>query len=79
MLKETQSMHGEFRELDIFQLPEIARRELLDFYEFLLSKYQKRPAVSLNEKQRVLSELFQEVKGKLPAGYTLNREELHER
>lgn len=79
MLKETQGVYGEFQKLDLFQLPEIARRELLDFYEFLLSKYQKKSRTVSEEKQRILLELFQEAEGKLPSEYTLNREELHER
>ena len=65
--------------IEMEALPEVAQHELVTFYEFLVFKYQGQPAMPRSEKQRILTEIFQETKGKLPANYTLNREELHER
>ncbi|MCI5120335.1 MAG: DUF2281 domain-containing protein [Candidatus Electrothrix sp. AUS4] len=65
--------------INFSSLPEAAQQELLTFYEFLLFKYQGRKKASAQEKKAILKEIFQEAKGKLPAGYSFDREEIHER
>lgn len=61
--------------LDLMSLPDAAQEELLTFYNFLVFKYH----VAVQEKQAVLREIFQDAKGKLPAGYRFDRTEIHER
>jgi hypothetical protein len=65
--------------LDFFALPDNAKNELLEFYEFLVYKYQQRPDIQMSEKHTILSAIFQEANGKLPANYSFNRDEVHER
>lgn len=65
--------------LDIMALPEIARQELMIFYEFLVLKYQKKAEQEHSDKQRILSQIFQEANGILPVPYTFDREAIHER
>jgi len=63
------------KELDMDILPEEVKKELLDYYEFLVNKYAKK---RLNNKKA----FFESVKThsfKLPEDYKFNREELHER
>ena len=60
-------------------LPEIAGQELMTFYEFLVFKYQGQIERERPNKQRILSQLFQEVDGVLPVPYTFDREAIHER
>ncbi|MEJ5310174.1 MAG: DUF2281 domain-containing protein [Anaerolineae bacterium] len=85
MLKESGAIYNIYPQLDIFKLPEIARQELLDFYEFLLKKYSKEAATSSNqalsvaERRKILRAMFQEIHGELPPDYKLDREALHER
>ncbi len=63
------------------QLPESAQHELLDFYEFLVQKYatvRKRTHV----RQDARKAFFIKVKTHsftLPADYSFNRDEIHER
>lgn len=62
--------------LDI--LSDEAKKELIDFYEFLILKHGKVTPVDKSKKQA----FFQAVKKhsfKLPGGYKFNREEIHER
>ncbi len=61
-------------DFDIEMLPSEARKELIDFYQFLLSKYRK----EIN-KVEALKKLFMKPKGKLPYNYKFNREEAHGR
>jgi len=76
------------KELNLEILPEEAKKELLDFYEYLLNKYRKvqkqgivikeEKAVELDKKRR----FFESVKKHsfiLPEDYRFNREKLHER
>ena len=79
MLKSPQAIHIGGHLLDIMQLPEAAQQELVTFYEFLIFKYQGQEQPVQSDKQRILSQIFQEARGTLPANYTFNREELHER
>jgi len=58
--------------LNIANLP--AQQELATFCEYLRFKYQK----NQTEKQQILTALFQDADGKLPANYNFNREELYE-
>jgi hypothetical protein len=63
------------KKLDIDILPEGLRKELLDFYEFLVQKHSVK-------KKRAKNAFFESVKlhsFKLPMDYRFNREELHER
>jgi hypothetical protein len=67
----------------IESLPSSARRELMDFYEFLLQKYAasskstRKPHSS--ERMKRLQRIFEDSHGTLPKGYRFNREEAHER
>ena len=81
--------------LDIDILPEEARKLLLEFYEFLLKKYniethnniEKVLAKEMKfntkswriDKQKALKRILSEPIGILPEGYKFNREEVHER
>ncbi|ACO04080.1 MAG TPA: DUF2281 domain-containing protein [Persephonella sp.] len=58
--------------INIGILPEEARNELLNYYEYLLKKYNK-------NKKELLKTLLSDPKGKLPENYKFNREEAHER
>ena len=79
VMKESTAIHIGNHLLDIVTLPEAAQQELITFYEFLVFKYQGQAHDVQQDKQRVLSHIFQEADGKLPVNYTFNREELHER
>ncbi|MGX9726030.1 MAG: hypothetical protein ACTFAK_01545 [Candidatus Electronema sp. VV] len=65
--------------IDLFDLPEAAQQELLTFYNFLIFKYQVRNDRAAQDKKTVLKGIFQEAKGRLPAGYAFDRAEIHER
>jgi hypothetical protein len=67
------------QEIDINKLPEVARRELAIFYEFLVFKYLGQQDKIKNNQEQILTAIFQETKGKLPENYTFNRDELRER
>ncbi|MDL1971265.1 MAG: DUF2281 domain-containing protein [Candidatus Desulfofervidaceae bacterium] len=62
------------RYLDLEILPERARKELLDFYEYLLTKYKKD-----KEKKERLKRTLSNPVGILPEEYKFDREEAHER
>lgn len=79
MTQQIPPVHEGNRGLDMMMLPEIARQELMTFYEFLVLKYQKKAEQEHSDKQRILSQIFQEANGILPAPYTFNREAIHER
>jgi hypothetical protein len=69
--------------IQIESLPSRARRELMDFYEFLLQKYaaplkrSRKPLAS--ERMKRLQRIFEDSHGTLPKGYRFNRDEAHER
>ena len=65
--------------LDLVQLPEAAQEELVEFYEFLVYKYQRQATKNTVNKQQVLSAIFDEANGTLPTPYVFDREALHER
>ncbi|GAK50649.1 hypothetical protein U14_01882 [Candidatus Moduliflexus flocculans] len=81
MTQQTQAIYVGNQVLDMMALPEIARQELITFYEFLVFKYQGQTEGQCSDKQRILSQLFQEVDGVLPVPYTFefDREAIHER
>ena len=58
--------------IDLDILPDDAKRELIDFYEYLVKKYKKTENVELLE-------IYKRYNIKLPSDYKFNREELHER
>jgi hypothetical protein len=64
-----------YKELDFEMLPKEARKELLDFYEFLVDKYKKHLVKDTNEIDKELEELSWEMGQKLYS----SREELYER
>jgi hypothetical protein len=63
------------RVIDLNKLPAMAQQELVTFYEFLLYKYQGNELPSQRKKLTILNAIFQEADGKLPANYSLNRDE----
>lgn len=69
--------------IQIESLPSRARRELMNFYEFLLQKYaaplerSRKPLSS--ERMKRLQRIFKYSHGTLPKGYRFNRDEAHER
>ena len=69
--------------IQIENLPTPARRELMDFYEFLLQKYaaplKNKRKLQSPEKIKRLKRIFEDSHGTLPKGYRFNREEAHER
>jgi len=69
------------KEIDIGILPEEVKKELLDFYEYLITKYGKKELElkSPIKDRRVFFESVKKHSVKLPRGYKFNREELHER
>ena len=64
-----------YKELDFELLPKEARKELLDFYEFLLNKYKKHLMKDINKVDKDIEELSWEMGQKLYS----TREELYER
>ncbi len=67
------------QEIEIVQLPEAARRELVIFYEFLVFKYLGQQESFQKNKEQILTTIFQEADGKLPENYTFNRDDLYAR
>ncbi len=67
--------------IQIERLPEPARNELYDFYEFLVKKYV--PVLTKSGSDRVAKKaFFNNVTSRaftLPANFTFDRNELHER
>lgn len=72
MIDSTYHVNQHF--LNIANLPKEAQQELISFCEYLRFKYQ----TPQDEKQQVLTKLFQEADGKLPTNYHFNREDLYE-
>jgi hypothetical protein len=69
------------REIDMDIMPEEIKNELLDFYEYLITKYGKKQ-LELKDNVRDKRVFFESVKKhsvRLPESYKFNREELHER
>lgn len=71
-------MDMQTKEIRLDKLPEAARMELYDFYEFLTSKYGKKTAVAISKK-KLFFESVAKHSFKVPAGYKFNREEIYER
>ncbi|MEW6107764.1 MAG: DUF2281 domain-containing protein [Nitrospirota bacterium] len=69
------------KEIDIDILPDEVKKELIDFYEFLLKKYGKKnfKLKSPVKDKRVFFESVKKHAINLPKDYKFNREELHER
>jgi len=67
----------QIKEINLKILPEEARKELLDFYEYLVSRYRKN-ADKLDKENR-LKKILSNPVGVLPADYKFDREEAHER
>ncbi len=69
------------KELDMDILPEEVKKELLDFYEYLVTKYGKKQLKLKGTKKdkKVFFESVRKHSFKLPGDYKFNREELHER
>jgi len=75
------------REIDVDVLPKEKKRELLDFYEYLVHRYGKSKtkskesirASAVAKKKALFFESADRHSFKLPKGYRFNREELHER
>lgn len=68
-------------EIDMDILPEEVRKELFDFYEYLITKHVKRQLEikSPIKDKRVFFESVKKHSVKLSEDYKFNREELHER
>lgn len=69
------------KEIDIDILPDEVKKELLDFYEYLITKYGKKQ-LELKSPVKDRRVFFESVKKhviNLPKDYKFNREELHER
>lgn len=64
-----------YKELDFEILPKEARKELFDFYEFLVDKYKKHLVKDTNKIDKDLEELSWKMGRKLYS----SREELYER
>ncbi|TRZ87707.1 MAG: hypothetical protein D4R88_09020 [Methanosarcinales archaeon] len=64
-----------YNRLDVEMLPKEARKELLDFYEFLLNKYKKHLMKDTDKVDKEVEELSWEMGQKLYS----SREELYER
>lgn len=64
-----------YNRLDVEMLPKEARKELLDFYEFLLNKYKKHLMKDTDKIDKDVEELSWEMGQKLYS----SREELYER
>ncbi len=62
-----------YDKLDLDVLPDDAKRELIDFYEYLKEKYGKK-----GKKERFF-DFVEKHKFKLPKDYKFDREEAHER
>ena len=58
--------------IDLDILPDDAKRELIDFYEYLVKKYKKTKNIELLE-------IYKRYNIKLPSNYKFDREEIHER
>lgn len=69
------------KQLDLERLPEGARRELFDFYGYLLNKYGrgKKEKVAMEKRKTHFFESVKKHSFTLPENYKFNREELHER
>jgi hypothetical protein len=69
------------KEIDMNILPEEMKKELLDFYEYLITKYGEKQSelkVPIKDK-RVFFKSVKRHSIKLPEDYRFDREKLHER
>jgi len=71
-----QTENNKIKEIDLEILPKEVRIELVDFYEYLITKYKKHKKV---EKRERLQKILSNPKGILSKGYKFDREEAHER
>lgn len=78
-IKETTEIYVSDQLIDVMSLPEVAKQELITFYEYLVFKYLGQAERKKPDKNSILERIFKEADGKLPANYTFNRAELHER
>jgi len=73
----------EENQLDLDRLPEGAKRELFDFYEYLLNKYgrseKEKFGIGIEERKVQFFESVKKHSLTLTENYKFNREELHER
>ena len=73
------------KEIDMANLPENVRRELIDFYEYLLNKYSisKTPGASgepdILKKKRLFFASIKKHSFNIPKNFKFNRDELHDR
>jgi hypothetical protein len=72
--------------IELERLPQAARQELFDFYDFLMQKYAAAPKripqaakETRSARSLRLNKLFDESMGKLPQDYRFNRDDAHER
>jgi len=72
--------------LNLHDLPEELKREIHDFYNYLVSKYRKKTIHDKNgkktqdaERKEAFLKSIENLKFQLPEDYTFNRDELHER
>lgn len=75
----TQDIQIKDHRLDFLNLPEAAQEELIQFYDFLVYKYQQQIRKEPTNKQQILSAIFEEAKGTLPRPYVFDRDSIHER
>ena len=63
------------QKINLDVLPEEARKELIDYYDYLKSKYTK----GTEQVEKRLKKILSNPVGVLPVNYRFNREEAHER
>ncbi|MBI5875315.1 MAG: hypothetical protein HZB81_05660 [Deltaproteobacteria bacterium] len=66
------------KNINLDMLPEKARSELFDFYEFLTTKYGKK-LTDVEKNKKIFLESVRDHSFKLPVGYKFNREEIYEK
>jgi len=69
-------MQTNSEQLDLEKLPEEARKELLDFYEFLVNKHKKQTE---KKNRNILDKEIEELSWEMGQKLYKNRGELHER
>jgi hypothetical protein len=72
---------GASKRVNFERLPMDARKELMDFYEYLLAKHGKAQGREISSQKRK-DRFFESVKNhtfNLPGEYRFDREEMHER
>lgn len=69
----------QIQEIDMSVLPKEVKKELLDFYKYLVIKYRKKEPKQKSFLKKSFFESLKKHSFKLPEDYKFNREELHER